>query len=107
MLRHARSLLNSARLLSASDSLCGPGVALSTSAVCQSPAPPDNGWLPPEPTFYGNQQQWHDKYCRQRNEMHIGPRYPAVAQNAYIAPSAVVVGDVDIMDGVRATKLNH
>lgn len=99
MLRHVRSVLSSARLLSASDSVV-PSLALSTSAVSQAPAPPDNGWLPPEAEFYAHQIPAHDKYCRQRNKLPIGPRYPAIAQNAYIAPSAVVIGDVDILDSV-------
>jgi hypothetical protein len=111
MLRHVRSVLNSARLISSSEPLCLHGLALSTSAVSQAPAPPDNGWLPPEAYFYERQLPSHEKYCRQRNRMHIGPRYPAIAQNAYIAPSAVVIGDVDILDSVRTpfdenTRLN-
>lgn len=100
MLRHARSVLNSARLLSASEFVSFPGLGLSTSAVNQGPAPPDNGWLPPEAYFYERQLPSHDKYCRQRNIVPIGPRYPAIAQNAYIAPSAVVIGDVDVLDSV-------
>lgn len=100
MLRHVRSVLSSARLLNASESACVPGQALSTSAFSQA-APPDSGWLPPEAYFYERQLPSHDKYCRQRNRLPIGPRYPAIAQNAYIAPSAVVIGDVDILDSVR------
>lgn len=106
MLRHVRSVLSSARLLSASDSVV-PGLALSTSAVSQGPAPPDNGWLPPEAHFYGRQLPSHDKYCRQRNKVPIGPRYPAIAQNAYIAQSAVVIGDVDILDSVRVVFVTY
>jgi hypothetical protein len=101
MLRYVRSVLSSARLVSASESVYVPGLALSTSAVGQAPAPPDNGWLPPEAYFYERQLPSHDKYCRQRNKLPIGPRYPAIAQNAYIAPSAVIIGDVDILDSVR------
>jgi hypothetical protein len=81
------------------------GRLLSASAASAGPAPPDTGWLPPEPEFYGNQHQWHEKYCRQRKVLRLGPRFPAIAMDAYIAPSAVVVGDVDISDAVRPFRL--
>jgi gamma-carbonic anhydrase len=77
------------------------GRLFSSTAASSSPAPADTGWLPPEAEFYGNQHQWHDKYCRQRKVLRLGPRFPAIASDAYIAPSAVVVGDVDIADAVR------
>ena len=79
--------------------------AVSTSAAAAGEAPPDDTWLPPDATFYVHQYPWHDKYCRQRRVMPVGPRYPALATDVYVAPSAVVAGDVDVMDGVRsATK---
>jgi carbonic anhydrase/acetyltransferase-like protein (isoleucine patch superfamily) len=33
--------------------------------------------------------------------MPVGQRYPALASDVYVAPSAVVAGDVDILCGVR------
>jgi hypothetical protein len=100
MLRRARDVLGYARHANLFGDISACKTFLSTSAGLRGKAPPDNGWLPPEATFYGHQHQWHDKYCRQRNVMPIGPRFPALASNVYIAPSAVVAGDVDIMDGV-------
>uniref|UniRef100_A0A7S0RDI2 Gamma carbonic anhydrase n=1 Tax=Pyramimonas obovata TaxID=1411642 RepID=A0A7S0RDI2_9CHLO len=41
-----------------------------------------------------------DLYNRQRSTIELGPRVPHIAGDAFIAPSAVVVGDVDIFDGV-------
>eukprot|EP00894_Picocystis_sp_ML_P003521 jgi/Pico_ML_1/54038/g456.t1 len=35
-----------------------------------------------------------------RNLMHLGKRYPLVAPDAYVAPNATVVGDVDLDDRV-------
>lgn len=100
MLRRAQAAIGAARSLIAVESTRPSSAVFSTSSVSQGTPPKDDGWLPPEPSFYAHQHQWHDKYCRQRNVMSIGPRYPAVAASAYIAPSAVVAGDVDIMDGV-------
>lgn len=39
-------------------------------------------------------------YLRQRNEISLGNRLPHVAVSAWISPSAVVVGDVDLLDRV-------
>lgn len=101
MLRRAQSAVGVARSLIAAESFRPSSAVFSTSSASQGTPPKDDGWLPPEAAFYAHQHQWHDKYCRQRNVMSVGPRYPAIAASAYIAPSAVVAGDVDIMDGVR------
>lgn len=101
MLRRGQAALGAARSLIAAEWIRPSSAVFSTSSVAQGTPPRDDGWLPPEASYYAHQQQWHDKYCRQRNVMSVGPRYPAVAASAYIAPSAVVAGDVDIMDGVR------
>lgn len=37
---------------------------------------------------------------RHRNLMHLGKRYPLVAPDAFVAPNATVVGDVDLDDRV-------
>ena len=41
-----------------------------------------------------------DLYNRQRSTIELGPRVPHIAGDAFIAPNAVVIGDVDIYDGV-------
>ena len=40
-------------------------------------------------------------YCRQRQQLVLGNRIPYVAPDAWIAPNAVVIGDVDLFDKVR------
>lgn len=103
MLRQCKEAARLVRQLTATaeQACCSSGRrAVSTSAAASGEAPPDNTWLPPDATFYVHQYPWHDKYCRQRRVMPVGPRYPALATDVYIAPSAVVAGDVDIMDGV-------
>eukprot|EP00959_Pyramimonas_sp_CCMP1952_P118500 2477779-Pyramimonas_sp.AAC.1 len=40
-----------------------------------------------------------DLYNRQRTTIELGPRVPHIAGDAFIAPCAVVLGDVDIYDG--------
>ena len=74
---------------------------LHKSSLSAGQPPKDDTWFPPTAVFYPHQHQWHDKYCRQRNVTAVGPRFPAMATNVYVAPSAVVAGDVDILDGVR------
>eukprot|EP00775_Hariotina_reticulata_P004900 gene4900-5144_t len=43
------------------------------------------------------QDEW---YLRQRSQISLGNRLPHVAVSAWVAPSAVVVGDVDLLDRV-------
>ena len=94
-----------ARSLSSLGASSGPrNRLLSSSAAAAGQPPKDDGWIPPAPKFYPHQHQWHDKYCRQKRIMPVGPRFPALATDVYVAPSAVVAGDVDILDGVRLAK---
>lgn len=39
-------------------------------------------------------------YLRQRSQITLGNRHPNPAEGAWISPSAVVVGDVDLFDKV-------
>ena len=39
-------------------------------------------------------------FCRQRNRIVLGSRVPYVACDVFIAPNAIVVGDVDMFDRV-------
>lgn len=41
-----------------------------------------------------------EPYCRQRNEVVLGNRVPVKAPDAWIAPNAVVIGDVDLYERV-------
>lgn len=40
-------------------------------------------------------------YCRQRQLLVLGNRVPVLAPDAWVAPNAVIIGDVDIFDQVR------
>ena len=39
-------------------------------------------------------------FCRQRSRIVLGSRVPYVASDVYVAPNAIVVGDVDMFDRV-------
>jgi len=39
-------------------------------------------------------------YCRQRQLLVLGNRVPVLAPDTWIAPNAVVIGDVDLFDEV-------
>lgn len=41
-------------------------------------------------------------YCRQRQQVVLGNRIPYVSPDAWIAPNAVVIGDVDLFDKVKS-----
>jgi len=43
-----------------------------------------------------------EPYCRQRQLLVLGNRVPVLAPDAWVAPNAVVVGDVDLFDKVCA-----
>lgn len=43
-------------------------------------------------------------FLRQRSQITLGNRHPHPAEGAWIAPGAVVVGDVDLYDKVRAAS---
>ena len=42
-----------------------------------------------------------EPYCRQRQLIVLGNRVPELAPDSWVAPNAVVIGDVDIFDKVR------
>jgi hypothetical protein len=41
-----------------------------------------------------------EPFCRQRSLVPLGPRVPTMSPDAWVAPNAVVVGDVDLYDQV-------
>ena len=41
-----------------------------------------------------------EPFCRQRNIVTLGNRYPVLSPDVWIAPNAVIVGDVDLYDRV-------
>lgn len=41
-----------------------------------------------------------EPYCRQRNELVLGTRIPVKAPDAWVAPTAVIIGDVDLYERV-------
>lgn len=41
-----------------------------------------------------------EPYCRQRNELVLGNRIPVKAPDAWVAPTAVIIGDVDLYERV-------
>lgn len=41
-------------------------------------------------------------FCRQRSRITLGSRVPTLSPDAWVAPNAVLVGDVDLYDQVRA-----
>lgn len=46
-------------------------------------------------------------YCRQRQAIPLGNRIPVFAPDTWIAPSAVVVGDVDLYDKVQPKLISR
>jgi hypothetical protein len=53
----------------------------------------------PAVTYRDIEDEW---YLRQRTQVDLGNRHPHAAVSVWIAPSAVVVGDVDLTDRVSA-----
>ena len=45
-----------------------------------------------------------EPYCRQRTELVLGDRVPVLAPDAFVAPSAVLVGDVDLYNRVHINR---
>ena len=43
-----------------------------------------------------------EPYCRQRQLLVLGNRVPVLAPDSWVAPNAVVIGDVDLFDKVCA-----
>jgi hypothetical protein len=52
----------------------------------------------PAVTSQDIEDEW---YLRQRTQISLGNRHPHAAVSVWVAPSAVVVGDVDLTDRVR------
>ena len=46
-----------------------------------------------------------EPYCRQRQLICLGNRVPELLPDAWVAPNAVVVGDVDLFDKVRGAEV--
>jgi hypothetical protein len=57
--------------------------ALSTSAPAPAPVHPAD-----------------EPFCRQRSLVPLGPRVPTMSPDAWVAPNAVILGDVDLYDQV-------
>lgn len=55
--------------------------------------------LPPAATYQDVADDW---YMRQRSIIALGNRMPHLAATAWVAPSAVVVGSVDLYDKVSS-----
>eukprot|EP00878_Enallax_costatus_P001035 GHUV01001170.1.p1 GENE.GHUV01001170.1~~GHUV01001170.1.p1 ORF type:complete len:295 (+),score=84.81 GHUV01001170.1:199-1083(+) len=58
--------------------------------------------VPPAATYKDISDEW---YLRQRTEITLGELLPHVTVSAWVSPSAVVIGDVDLLD--RASIWNH
>ncbi|WIA15789.1 hypothetical protein OEZ85_002402 [Tetradesmus obliquus] len=80
----------------------GPCIRSSLSPECQQIAAAAAGVrlfesVAPAVTYRDVSDEW---YLRQRSQISLGNRLPHVAVSAWISPSAVVVGDVDLLDRV-------
>jgi hypothetical protein len=80
----------------------GPCIRNSISSECQQIAAAAAGVrhfesVAPAVTYRDISDEW---YLRQRSQISLGNRLPHVAVSAWISPSAVVVGDVDLLDRV-------
>jgi hypothetical protein len=53
------------------------------------------------PQLYSPTHIQDEPYCRQRQLLVLGNRVPALSQDGWVAPNAVIVGDVDLYDKVR------
>ena len=42
-----------------------------------------------------------EPFCRQRNQIALGNRIPETSPCTWVAPNAIVVGDVDLFDKVN------
>ena len=80
-----RSLLAlDAGLLGASPVDCQPNRSIASSSASNAPIHIED-----------------ELYCRQRQLLVLGNRVPVLAPDSWVAPNAVVIGDVDIFDQVR------
>jgi len=73
-----------------------------SAATCQRADTSAYDWFFAVPEWWSHQKPAAERYCRQRKVIALGNRVPWLASDVYIAPSAVVIGDVDAFDGVRA-----
>ncbi|GBF97437.1 gamma carbonic anhydrase-like mitochondrial [Raphidocelis subcapitata] len=111
-MRSQRAILGLlARARAASEPLTGAPVPLAAQrGLLQQVAPSARAFAaaPPGPsvapavTSVDISQEW---YNRQRQTIPLGNRVPETAVGAYIAPSATIVGDVDLLD--RVSIWNH
>lgn len=94
----------------AQEAACGAGraacpaaaVAAGTAGVRGYSSPPPGASVSPAITSVDISSEW---YNRQRQTIPLGNRVPDAAVGAYIAPSATVVGDVDLLE--RVSVWNH
>jgi hypothetical protein len=80
----------------------GPCIRNAISPECQKIAAAAAGVrlfesVAPAVTHRDISDEW---YLRQRSQISLGNRLPHVAVSAWISPTAVVVGDVDLLDRV-------
>ncbi len=56
-----------------------------------------------EAHLHGNMLS-HSCWCRQRQLITLGNRTPTTAPDTWLASDAVIIGDVDLFDRVRAAQ---
>ncbi|BDA41489.1 Gamma carbonic anhydrase-like 1, mitochondrial [Coccomyxa sp. Obi] len=79
-----RSLLSlDSGLLGALPAACQQNKSIASSSACNAPIHIED-----------------ELYCRQRQLLVLGNRVPVLAPDSWVAPNAVVIGDVDIFDQV-------
>lgn len=85
--------------LEASSSSCAPAALTALVGPSQRAfsSPPAANSVPPAATSVDISQEW---YNRQRQLIPLGNRIPDVAVGVYLAPSATIVGDVDLLERV-------
>lgn len=71
---------------------------LSTTAPLQQLVRCSSTTPAPAATHIDIEDEW---YMRQRSVITLGHRVPHVSVGAWVAPNAVVIGDVDLLDRVR------
>jgi hypothetical protein len=95
----AAGLLRLLAVQADSQQLLAPACAAAGAAQWRGFAsPPAGPSVPPAATSQDVSQSW---YNRQRQTIPLGNRVPDAAVGTYVSPSAVIVGDVDLLDRVR------
>ena len=89
------------RLLAACRDLAGVSGA-SPATSCSIQAPATARFLGNSSTVAAPTHLEDEPYCRQRNVLVLGNRIPFLAPDAWVAPNAVLIGDVDLFDQVLA-----